>query len=349
MIIESDIKLDFKDVLIKPKKSTLKSRSEVNLNIHYKSKHSKKQLNDIIPIMVSNMDTTGTFTLAKAAMKHNIITCIHKHYTLSQWIDFINSDDLQDNWYNYIAISAGINDINKLYTILDMFSDIQFICLDIANGYINVFSELVKEVRTKYPDKIIIAGNVVTADMTQELILSGADIVKVGIGPGSVCTTRIKTGVGYPQLSSIIECATAAHELDAHIISDGGCTCPGDFSKAFGAGADFVMSGGIFSGHTECEGELVIIDNIKYHKFYGMSSSNAMIKYNGKMDAYRSSEGKEVLVKFKGRVEHTIMDILGGIRSTCAYLGTYNLQKISKYTTFIRVTQQSNQVFNTKM
>ena len=346
MLIEEDIKLDFKDVLIKPKRSSINSRNDVDLTIDYQSKHSNNKISDIIPIMVSNMDTTGTFEVSKVAMKNKLFTCIHKYYQLSEWIDFTKDKLLQENWYNYVAISSGINDIDRLYTILDCIPKIQFICLDIANGYINKFSNIIKEVRDRYPNKIIIAGNVVTSEMTQELILSGAYIIKVGIGPGSVCTTRIKTGIGYPQLSAIIECANAAHELGAHIIADGGCTSPGDISKAFCAGADFVMGGGIFAGHDECNGEIIIIDNIKYHKFYGMSSSTAMIKHTGSVKKYKASEGKEVLVKYKGTILDTIIDILGGIRSTCTYIGRNTLKNISYYTTFIRVTQQYNPIFN---
>ena len=350
MIIENDIKLDFKDVLIRPKRSKLKSRSDVNLSREFIFKHvpDYKWCDNTIPIMVSNMDTTGTFKMAKEVMKLNIFTCIHKYYNLSDWLEFIKGEDLDINWNKYIAISSGSqkHDIDKLYTILDMVSDIKFICLDVANGYTENFANIVNDVRNKYPNKIIIAGNVVTREMTEELILKGADIVKVGIGPGSVCTTRIKTGVGYPQLSAIIECADAAHGLKAHIIADGGCTCSGDISKAFGGGADFVMAGGLFSGHDECEGEIILMNNIKYKRFYGMSSSTAMEKHSGGVSNYKSSEGKEVLVKYKGEIKRTILDLLGGIRSTCTYVGTNELKYLSKCTTFIKVTQQYNNIFS---
>ena len=218
----------------------------------------------------------------------------------------------------------------------------QFICIDVANGYSEHFGTFVSRVRDKYPNHTIIAGNVVTADMTQELILRGADIVKVGIGPGSVCTTRIQTGVGYPQLSAVIECADAAHGLGGHIISDGGCTCPGDVAKAFGAGADFVMLGGMLAGHDEGGGT---VDETGYVTFYGMSSDTAMNKHNGGVADYRSSEGRTVRVPYKGKVSKTVLDILGGIRSTCTYVGAENLKNLSKCTTFVRVTQQFNGVF----
>ena len=181
--------------------------------------------------------------------------------------------------------------------------------------------------------------------MVEELILAGADIVKVGIGPGSVCTTRIKTGVGYPQLSAIIECADAAHGLGGHIISDGGCKIPGDVAKAFGGGADFGMLGGMFAGHDESGGEIMEENGKRFRLFYGMSSQTAMDKHSGGVAEYRASEGKTVKVPYKGAVSDTVKDILGGVRSTCTYVGASQLRELSKRTTFIRVAEQENQIF----
>ncbi len=202
--------------------------------------------------------------------------------------------------------------------------------------------------REAHPDSIIIAGNVVTGEMVEELLLSGADIVKVGIGPGSVCTTRIKTGVGYPQLSAIIECADAAHGLSGQIISDGGCTNPGDIAKAFGAGADFVMLGGMFAGHDECGGDVVERDGKRVMLFYGMSSETAMSKHSGGVADYRASEGKTVHVPYRGPVDDTVKDILGGLRSACTYVGAHQLKELTKRTTFVRVREQHNPVFGTQ-
>ena len=249
--------------------------------------------------------------------------------------------------FDYIAVSSGSKeaDLEKLKYILKEIPQINFICLDVANGYTEHFVSFVTRVRLLYPGKVIIAGSVVTREMTEELLLKGADIIKVGIGPGSVCTTRKKTGVGYPQLSAIIECADAAHGLNGHILCDGGCAVPGDFGKAFGAGSDFIMSGGMFSGHEESGGDLVEKDGKLYKEFYGMSSSTAMDKHSGGVAKYRTSEGKKVLIPYKGPVENTILDILGGIRSTCTYVGANQLKHLSKRTTFIRVTQQLNEVY----
>ena len=230
--------------------------------------------------------------------------------------------------------------------ILEAFPQINFICIDVANGYSEHFVNFVKKMRLNHPNKIIIAGNVVTGEMVEELLISGADIVKVGIGPGSVCTTRVKTGVGYPQLSAIIECADAAHGIGGHIVSDGGCKIPGDLAKAFGGSADFVMLGGMLAGHTESGGELIEKKGEKFKSFYGMSSETAMNKHSGGVANYRASEGKTVEVPFKGNVEHTITDILGGIRSTCTYVGANKLKSLTKRTTFIRVQEQENQIYS---
>ncbi|XP_067595646.1 GMP reductase 2 isoform X2 [Pseudorca crassidens] len=336
--IDNDVKLDFKDVLLRPKRSTLKSRSEVDLTRSFSFRNSK-QMYTGIPIIAANMDTVGTFEIAKVLCKFSLFTAVHKHYSLEQWNEFAsqNPDCLE-----HLAASSGTSsaDFEQLGQILDAIPQVKYICVDVANGYSEHFVEFVKDVRKRFPEHTIMAGNVVTGEMVEELILSGADIIKVGIGPGSVCTTRKKTGVGYPQLSAVMECADAAHGLKGHIISDGGCNCPGDVAKAFGAGADFVMLGGMLAGHSESGGELIERDGKKYKLFYGMSSEMAMKKYAGGVAEYRASEGKTVEMPFKGDVEHTIRDILGGIRSTCTYVGAAKLKELSRRTTFIRVTQQ---------
>jgi len=337
MRIEDDIKLDFKDVLIRPKRSTLASRKEVDLKRTYKFKHSKTTWTGV-PIMASNMDGVGTLEMAHALYQHRMFTCLIKNIST----DYFETT-VQDIGGNYFAVSSGTsdNDLNRLVSVLKNYSEIHFICIDVANGYSEHFGDFISEVRKHFPSHTIIAGNVVTADMTQELILRGADIVKVGIGPGSVCTTRVQTGVGYPQLSAIVECADAAHGLGGHIIADGGCTCPGDVAKAFGAGADFVMLGGMLAGHDEGGGE------VKDGKvtFYGMSSDTAMNKHHGGVAEYRSSEGRTVTIPYKGSVKNTVLDLLGGLRSTCTYVGAPTLKQLSKCTTFIRVNRQINDVF----
>lgn len=342
MRLESDVKLDFKDVLFRPKRSTLSSRQSVCLERTYTFLHSKKVWTGV-PIVASNMDKTGTFSMAQELQKHKMLTCVHKHYTLEDWEKAINTLDPE-----YFAISSGISasDLKFVDTLLTTYPQIQFICLDVANGYQESFVDKVKETRERHPSKTIVAGNVVTGEMVEELLLAGADIVKVGIGSGSACTTRKQTGVGYPQLSAVIECADAAHGLGGCIMSDGGCVVPGDVAKAFGGGADFCMIGGMLAGHTESEGDIRYKDGKEYMEFYGMSSDTAMCKYKGSVAEYRSSEGKTVLVPYRGPVNHTIMDMLGGIRSTCTYVGAKTLKELSKRTTFVRVTQQLNNCFS---
>lgn len=344
MRIDSGIKLGFKDVMIRPKRSTLKSRSLVSLERTFGFIHSDIEWTGV-PIMAANMDTVGTFDMAIELSKYKLFTAIHKHYSPREWKEFLNNST--EGILDFIAISTGTSsrDEERMDIILKENKNIKFVCIDVANGYSEYFVEFVKKTRDKYPDKVIFAGNVVTGEMVEELLLAGADIVKVGIGPGSVCTTRIKTGVGYPQLSAVIECADAAHGLGGQIVSDGGCKSPGDVAKAFGGGADFVMLGGMLAGHDECGGELFEKDGKMFKQFYGMSSEKAMQEYAGGVAEYRASEGKTVNVPYRGKVKNTILDILGGVRSTCTYVGASKLKELTKRTTFILVNEQHNEVF----
>jgi GMP reductase len=367
--IENDLKLDFSDVLIRPKRSTLASRSEVSLEREFIFRNSKQSYKGI-PIMAANMDGVGTFTIAEVLANYGMFTCLVKHYPvddLVEWIYTIGSNNYE-NW----AYSLGITepDLEKFSSVWRRTLDqdnvnrsIKYICIDVANGYSERFVDFIKRFRELYPELVLIAGNVVTGEMTEELILNGVDIVKVGIGPGSVCTTRIKTGVGYPQLSAIVECADAAHGLAGHIIADGGCTSPGDVAKAFGAGADFVMLGGMLAGHNEGGGEIIrklyetneldvnghhITKVEQFVQFYGMSSVAANEKHFGGLKDYRASEGREVLIPYRGDIENTIQDLLGGLRSSCTYVGASKLKELSKRTTFIRVNNTHNRVYESK-
>ena len=327
MLINEEIKLDYSDVLIRPKRSTMSSRGEVNLERTHKFLWSKKEWSGI-PIMSANMDTVGTPSMHTVLSKHNMVTCPARHYLKNSTKEFKGKED-------NICWFGGIDEIDNLKKVQSC-----FIGLDVANGYTIRFVDAVKKLREKCPDATIAAGNVVTADMTQELVLAGADIVKVGIGPGSVCTTRIKTGIGYPQLSAVIECADAAHGLNAHIIADGGCVSSGDIVKAFAGGADFVMIGGMLAGHDECEGK---VEN-GFMEFYGMASESAMDKHDNH-NSYRGAEGKTVKIPHRGRVDDTIKDILSGIRSACTYVGANSLRTLSKCTTFVRVNNTHNTIY----
>ncbi len=368
MFIEEDVKLDFCDVLIKPKRSTLKSRKDVSLEraMHYKW----SDVHDVvIPIWAANMDTTGTFEMAKAfqmGMCNGVwseqampFVALHKHHNIEDWDSTVYyPESLESRMYeadfpsgtNNMAYTCGMNknEVEKMKTVMDKHhhNGLRYICLDVANGYHQDFLDFVRDIRKWAGSRfVIVAGNVVTREMTEALILAGADVVKVGIGPGSVCTTRKVAGVGYPQLSAIMECADAAHGLGGHVMADGGCTCPGDVAKAFGAGADFVMLGGMLAGHDESGGDVIEENGVPYKRFYGMSSDTAMEKHNGGVATYRASEGKTVTVPYRGQVLDTLKEVFGGIRSACTYVGANNIKNLPKCTTFVRVNRQLNNVF----
>lgn len=339
-IIEFGNKLDFNNVLIRPKRSTLESRSEVSLEREFKFKHSTKTWKGV-PVISANMDSTGTLGVFECLRQHKILTALNKFYDVS---DLKNIDE---SFKTMCMISTGISDSDytKLVNILNNV-DCDWICIDIANGYMNKLVDFCKKVRENFPDKIIVAGNVVSKEMVEELLINGkVDIVKVGIGPGSACTTRMKTGVGMPQLSSVMECADAAHGVGGHIISDGGITCPGDMAKAFGGGADFVMMGGQFAGHDQNPGDVIMDGEKAYKTFYGMSSHKAQEMHYGKINNYRSSEGRVLKIPYKGDLNDTVNDYLGGLRSTCTYIGASTIKQVPKCTTFVCVSQQLNTVF----
>ena len=383
MRIEEDVKIDYSNVLLRPKRSTLVSRKDVDLDRHYTFNNGQTYYD--IPIMASNMDGVGTIEMADALGKLGLFTCLIKSYSVDEYVEYFNMDE---QWVDakdikrfvrkeYTAYSMGVvdDDLTKFIKVYEQLGDrIKYVNIDVANGYTKKYSDFIKMFRDKYPDIVIIAGNVCTADMTQELLLNGADIVKVGIGPGSVCTTRIKTGIGYPQLSAVIECADAAHGVGGRIIADGGCTTPGDIAKAFCAGADYVMLGGMLGGHDEGGGKVVtkhystgeykkvhddglgyeipsvdrfvpMYEERNFVQFYGMSSKAANDKHFGGMKDYRSSEGREILVDYKGKVSDTILDILGGLRSTCTYVGAPGLKQLSKCATFVRCVDTHNRVY----
>ncbi len=343
-----ETKMDFSDVLIKPRYSTLSSRKDVNLETTYITKWAKKEITGV-PIFVSNMDTTGTFTMATACAKQKIFTAIHKHYSIDDWRNFIEKTDNIEDLKKYVFISTGTRDqdVEKLIKIIAI-TDIQNICIDNANGYTKDFVYHVQTIRRFYPDSIIIAGSVATKFMGLKLLEAGADIIRYGIGSGALCTTRLLTGIGVPQFSLILDCSKFIKANGGLIMSDGGATCPGDIVKAFGAGADFVMSGSMFYGHTECE--VPIFHNDKTGEkeciHYGMSSKKAMEKHYGEMAAYRAEEGKVEHVRYRGNVHDTLNKILGGIRSACTYTNSRSIYDLHKNIRFIKVNKQTNEIYS---
>jgi GMP reductase len=345
MRIETDPKLDFKDVLIRPKRSTLVSRNEVDIERSFRFYHTGAEWKGF-PLIAANMDVTGTLAMARALGRHGALTALHKHYPENALVEFFSGDDGAHAFYSLGTTAA---DLEKLDAVKKR-APIPKLCIDVANGYSEKFLDVVKRVRDENARAAIMAGNVVTGDMTEALILAGADIVKIGIGPGSVCTTRRVTGVGYPQLSAIIECADAAHGLKGQVCADGGCTSPGDIAKAYGAGADFVMLGGMLAGHDECEGDIrfEVRDGEKVAvgmTFYGMSSETAMTRHSGGVAHYRACEGKTVETPYRGAIDNTMGEIMGGVRSMMTYIGATHLKEVSKRTTFVLVTAQTNDIF----
>jgi GMP reductase len=350
MKIEEDTKLDFQDVLIRPKRSRMASRKLVDLEKTYHFLNSDKNWRGV-PIIAANLDTTGTFAMAIALAEQNMMTCLHKFYDPDKVRQFIQGTPYEQRAFKTIG---GTMDMSLGWSP-------EFICIDVANGYTETFVDHVKSVRTAFPKSTIMAGNVATYEMTETLLIQGADIVKVGIGPGSLCTTRKVAGVGYPQLSAIDECADAAHGLGGHICADGGCTTPGDIVKAFGAGADFVMLGGMLAGTDECEGQWVYEHKAKFTpmdgmldepfgtkvalKAHGMSSKAAMEKHNGGQGEYRAAEGKAVQIPYKGPVNKVLQEITGGLRSGCAYVGAARLKDLPKCATFVRVSRTHNTIY----
>ena len=344
MRIDEDLKLDYSDVLLRPKRSTLTSRKEVSLERTFSFYHSKKTWTGV-PIMTANMATCGTFEMAKVLAPHKIITTFHKYYTAEEYQDFFKT--FNDPDYVVYTLGTREEDFEKLKKMqeADLLNNFSFICIDIPNGYLEHFLKKIAELRQLCPEHIIIAGNVVTNEITEEIILSGADVVKVGIGPGSACTTRRMTGVGYPQLSAVIECADAAHGIDNErghglVIADGGQQYPSCIAKAFCAGADFNLFGSMFSGYTESGGKLVEKDGKKYKEYFGSSSNKALKEFYGKKDTHRASEGREILMPYKGDIDPFLQDLFGALRSTGTYIGARKLKEFPKRATFLRVNRQ---------
>ena len=344
MRINYDAKLNFEDVLLQPKRSTLSSRKDVDMTRNFTFRNSGKQMN-FLPIFASNMDGVGTFSMAKVLQDYKMMTVITKTTGIEEWRKAVgNGVRLQS-----VSVCTGTNvmwdkeaqDWKTMQEVLKSFPDIKMITVDVANAYHQNMVDFIKKIRDEYPTKIIVAGNVVTPEMTEELIINGADVVKIGIGPGSVCTTRTMTGVGVPQFSAILDCADAANGVDGHIMADGGCVFPGDIAKAFGGGAHMVMIGGMLAGHDESE-QQVVDGKIE---FYGMSSDRAREKHGKRKDGYRGNEGRLISLPYRGPVKGTVEDILGGVRSACTYIGATRLKDMPKCASFVTTNNVQNQVY----
>lgn len=347
-IINTIPKLDFKDVLILPNKTTIKSRKEVCIEREFIFKNGKKWKG--VPIISSNMDTVSDLNTFDVLRHYDYITCFPKHFN-EKWFELEQIPEQLSLNNNYmLTCGTSQRDRENLFSLINRLKKCwippSFICVDVANGYMQQLQDTCLEIKDCFPDCILVAGNVVTPDIVYELMTkSGVDIVKIGIGSGAVCTTRLKAGVGYPQLSTILDCKTAAMGGGGYLISDGGIIHPCDIAKAFAAGSDFVMCGSILAGHEESPGELVIVNGQKYKTFYGMASETAVKKYNDNKMGYRTAEGKKVTIKLKGSLINTIEDINGSLRSACSYTDSRNLKEFYNNTKFITVHSTHNTSF----
>lgn len=369
MQIIDSVQLDFSDVLIRPRRSTLASRKDVDITREYKFKWCPKVIKGT-GIMQANMGTIGNFAVSERMLENGLFACLHKHHSVESLISFykklLTYDD--DRWMRCL-LSIGLKDngVEKLERIYNELGIQVGIKLDVPNGYIPQVKEMVIKLRNEFPEMFIGVGNIATGDITEDLILSGADCCFGSIGGGSNCLTRKQTGVGRPQFSTIVECAEAAHQVGGMFCSDGGITCPGDIGKAFGAGADFIMIGGLFAGTDEADGEIIekyynigelnrtdngdsytyspVIETKKYKLFYGMSSTLAQEKFGNGKPKYRASEGRITQVPYVGSMDDVIEELLGGLRSLMTYIGARRLKDIPKQCIFYRVNNQLNRIF----
>lgn len=358
--IRSGLKLDYGDVLIEPQPSEVSSRNDVEVSARIGFPRAARTEFDGVPVMAANMDGVGTFEMADALRSRRMFTCLAKHYSADELIEYFSAEPSRAG---HAAVTIGLRDSDwrRFKTVAARLGGtLRYACLDAANGYVRKFADRVREFRAAYPDIVLIAGNVVTPEQTKLLAEAGADAVKVGIGGGSVCETRLKTGVGYPQFSAVLECAAAARQCGARIVADGGCTGPGDVAKALAAGADFVMLGGMLAGHKEGGGEVVskryrtgevdadgngLTEIRKFVEFYGMSSKTANERHFGGLKDYRASEGRTVMVPYRESLDETVADLLGGIRSACSYVGASSIGRLPERARFVRCNRTHNTVF----
>ena len=336
--IDREIKLDFKDVLIKPKpSSTPITRADVNLNVNYGHFTG-------VPLIISEMVSIGTYKIAKALKDQNIITFIHKEYSSKEHIE--NLSYFEDT--SHIGLSVGIkkNEISKIKSVLKERS-VGFINLHIANAYANLqgIEKTIKSFKDDFPDIPLSAGMVCTPNITKFIAECGADIIRVGLGSGAACKTRSEVGVGFPQLSAVKECKNMADIYKKPIISDGGIVTAGDVAKAIGIGASYVVLGRIVSGSEECD-NIVEKYGQKYVNFYGLGSTRQYETHGISEKEYRPNEGRELFIPVKGSVNNIINQIKGGLRSACTYVGTTELSELYNNSSFIRVNNQINETMS---
>lgn len=339
-ILQSE-ELDYSDVLILPARSTITSRSEIVLEREITFKHSQRTWKGV-PLACANMDNLASFQMADTLAKYKILTCLTKHYYSHELVTYFNNP-LTD--LDYVSYSMGISDgdLNKFNNFKKEVNEVRFVNIDTPNGYMERFVDFCRNFKKENPLITIIAGNVCTGEMVEELALNGVDIVKAGIGGGAQCTTRMKSAIGRPMVSMILECADKAHHHGIQLMADGGITSPGDACISFAVGADFTMVGSQWSATLETGADIIEEDGKQFMMFYGMSSSEAQKTHEaGGLKSYRASEGRVSKIPYRGSIHPIIQDYLGGLRSCCSYTGSHTLKSLPKKATLVKVNNRLN-------
>ena len=328
----SEVAITYDDVCLVPQFSKVHSRNDVNL--------SGGLLRLKTPLISSNMDSVTESLMAIKMHEQGGLGIIHRFMDfekLKQEVDTFYT--AIPNAFKHLALSVGVGE--NSYKILDYMLEVaNIICIDIAHGHSQRVLDLIKAIRDKTSSHFIIAGNVATPEGTEALAKAGANIIKIGIGPGSMCTTRVITGHGIPQLSVIDKCSRVADEYGVETIADGGIRNSGDIAKALAAGADYVMLGSLLAGTDESPGKVIFVDEQPYKEYRGMASFNAQKAIN-KEESKIVPEGASKLKKCKGPMEDIIFQLSGGLRSALSYSGSHNLEEFRQKAQFVRITSAS--------
>lgn len=346
--------LTFDDVLLIPAESHVLP-NEVNLQTELAPNLKLK-----IPLISAGMDTVTEGAMAIALALQGGLGVIHKNMSISAQASEVanvknvlvpsNISKAAVDKQNRLLVAAAVgitsDTFERAETLLEKGADA--IVIDTAHGHSAGVLRKIKEIRVHFPDITLIAGNIATGDAARALFDAGVDIVKVGIGPGSICTTRVVAGVGVPQITAIYDAATAAREYHKPIIADGGMQYSGDIVKALGAGGNAVMLGSMLSGTTEAPGEIFESDGQKFKTYRGMGSVGAMAQAHGSSDRYFQGgvneanklvpEGVEARVAYKGDVSDIVFQIIGGLRSGMGYVGAATIEELRENAQFVKIT-----------
>ena len=331
-IINRGIGLTFDDVLLVPRYSEISSRKHPVLKTQITKNYSID-----LPVITANMDTITEVEMATAMAKMGGIGSLHRFMTEAEQVEMvkaIKAFNKANNLTTPIAASIGVKEEGMRRADMLVEAGVQIITLDIAHGDSIMMLETLDYLKKKHPNVDVIAGNVATSDGVKRMIERGADAVKVGIGPGSMCTTRIITGHGVPQLSAIALAVKVASQYNIPVIADGGLKNSGDIVKALCAGASSVMVGSLVSGTLETPGELK--GGMKQYR--GMASKAAQVSWRGDMPQGMAAEGESTQIPCKGSVVNVIEELMGGLRSGMTYIGVDNIKAMSEAAQFIQMT-----------